>query len=111
MCAVEPGHDEKRARERVGRKVQAPPEGGDELVQLTELESEPEDDRRDPQSEEAAPISVPQRLQSEVARATTGEKHDGVDGRDRPPAYVELGMSRRRRRRPGQVRAVQVEVH
>src|SRR5713226_10248907 len=46
----------------------------------------------------------------EVASDTAGQQHDGVGGRYPPPAHVELGRARGRRRRPLDVRAVKVEV-
>src|SRR6267378_4857645 len=56
--AVEAGHGEEGAGEGVRRQREAAAESLDELVQLAGLESEAQDDRRDPQGEESPPVVV-----------------------------------------------------
>src|SRR5712692_265905 len=108
--AVEARHDEESAREGVRGERHPATECGDELIQLAELESEAEDDRRDPQHEKAAAVAMRKTVGGKVAGDAGGEQHDRVDRRNGPPVDVELGRARGRRRRPLDVRAVQVEV-
>src|SRR5216683_1464479 len=60
--AVEAGHREEGARERVRLQCQAARECVDELVQLPGLESEAEDDRGDLQEEELPTVVMRDRL-------------------------------------------------
>src|SRR5713226_8059009 len=62
MQAVEAGHREEGACERVRLQRQAARECVDELVQLPSLESEAEDDRGDLQEEELAAVVMRDRL-------------------------------------------------
>src|SRR5579859_245329 len=118
---VKPGHREKGAGEGVGREREAASERSDELVQLPELEAEAEQDGDDLEDEEPATVVVCDRVGGEVAGDTAGEQHHRVDGGyvveriqregGRPRSDIELVYVRRRRRRPHEVGAEQVEVH
>src|SRR5207253_5079782 len=91
VCAVEAGHREKGAGERVRGQVQAAMEGVDELVQLAELECESKDDGRDLEHEESAPVVVRKAIQGEVTGHTTRKEQHRVDGGNAQPADVVLG--------------------
>src|ERR1700693_521343 len=108
---MEAGHYEKGARERVDLEVQAPPERGDELVQLTELEGQTEDDRGGPEHEKSSPVVMREGVCSEVECECAREQDDRVDDGDRGNGDIELFGAGGWRWRPNVVRAKQVEVH
>src|SRR5260370_116917 len=100
---MESGHREEGAREAVAGEGQPAPDRADELIQLSAFESEAEDDRRDLEDEELPAVIVGDRVGSEMAGDTTGEKDGRVDERDRPPVDIELRCRARWRRRPHDV--------
>src|SRR5205814_785206 len=91
--AVEACHREERAGESVRGQVQAAAERVDELVQLAELESKSQDNRRDHEHEKSPPVVAWERFEGEVARHTAGLQDGRVDERDWPPADVVLGSA------------------
>src|SRR4029077_15837215 len=81
METVESGHDEKCAGEAVRGQRQAARKSRDELVQLTELESEAQDYGHDPEEKETPPVACPDGIAGEVAGDTAGQQDDRVEER------------------------------